>query len=452
MMYLELAFYFSALAYYLGALLRALPLPFPSVKRLSRTLMSDGIFSMSLAFSYKLILYAISYISGALGASWPAFNAYVAARASALIVYIASLKLVGLALSAYQLSFLTQSVISPILSLLMTSLAALLSVWALFAVFSRIGGQLIALGILLHSIPLRLTRGVGAMLISMVIVFTTCGPLLPVFSLSLLAAAYGPVTPSAERCGALFEVVDALGRPVPYSVIEGRDGELLYRYVANSSGLREVSKPFEGVPCGPHELYVILADNEFALGVEGSYYEGDSLQLRITLSGLISLGPLAFLSIEGEHGAELLYVNESSAELAIRAAGPLALTLYAPGEARLYVNGTPLEPSEVKSVEYLGRKLWRGAYALGEGDHRVLVYFPPLGGAPVAKPEHPYIATLLMRDELDLGELVSIAIAFYFELFLSPLIYAFVLLSISYSLSRLLGGAAPRIARALIGV
>lgn len=453
MQYLELAFYFSALAYYLGALLRALPLPFPSIKRLSRTLMGDGIFSMALVFSYKLILYAISYISGALGASWPAFNVYVASRASVLLMYIASLKLIGMALSAHQLSFVAQSTINPVISLLTSSLAALLSVWTLLAIFSRIGGQLIALGILLHSIPLRLARGVGAMLISMTIIFTICGPLLPLFSLSMLAAAYEPVAQGAERCGALFEVVDALGGPVPYSTIEGRDEELLYRYVANSSGLREVSKSLEGVPCSPHQLYVVLADNRFALQVEESYYEDDSLRLRITLSGLISLRGLEFLVIEGEHEAELLRVNESFAEARIRAIEPIRLLLYAPGAGtRLYVNGTPAEPAEASSVEYLGRKLRKEAYALSEGDHEVLIPLSPLGDIPVARPEYPYLATLLMRDELELGELMSIAVMFYFELFLSPLIYVFMLLSMSYSLSRLLGGAAPRVARALVGV
>ncbi|MEM4061377.1 MAG: hypothetical protein QXY11_00790, partial [Desulfurococcaceae archaeon] len=114
---LNLAFYLSVLSYCLGLLLKALPLPFISIKKLGRSLVADGLFSATLVFSYNLIFRLMEYLGRVLGSDWIAFGYWLTDRISMITNLLAVLKALGIALDKLGFRFITSVILAPITNL-----------------------------------------------------------------------------------------------------------------------------------------------------------------------------------------------------------------------------------------------------------------------------------------------------------------------------------------------
>lgn len=156
-----------------------LPIPFYGLKKWAPQLMIDSIFSAILIFSYATILYIIRYISRIIGTDWNAFYLWSAKEIGAIAGTMASLRLIGSALVSMNLKFVSSSIISPLISSLTYLLIFFITLTTLLTALRIYAPTLIAIGLLLHSIPFRLSRSAEAMIISTVIVFSIAAPLMP---------------------------------------------------------------------------------------------------------------------------------------------------------------------------------------------------------------------------------------------------------------------------------
>lgn len=454
---LELAFYLSALGYFLGIVIRALPLPFVSLKKLGSALVSDSVFSMVLIFSFRLISYSIEYFGSILGADWELYNSYMMDRIGILTMYFAMLKSITAFLGSTPLGGYVNGLISPLTSMVTASLVSTITLLVTGSVVRTLADRLIALGILLHSIPFKLTRPVGATLIATAIVFSIGLPLMPYFVTQIAGAAVATGLNVGKVCGALFIVEDMAGQKTPYIIIEGYDeqGFLEYRYITNKTGERQVSRIFEGVPCNKHRVEVRVADVSYTFTVEETYYTNGVLEVLVHLPNYLSLNDLQGSVIRGNY--DLLGVNrgQGNVKVEINARSKVEIVVYWVGDTgvELYVDGEKIDLSQSESVEYLGVSLRRARAEIGPSRHLLEFRYAenPLN-ISVANVEVSYAVTLIHRGEASSIILVGAVVLLFLEAVILPWIYVVMLLGATATLARLLGGAYPRVTRAIIGV
>ncbi len=459
---LSLAFYLSILSYCLGALLRAIPLPFFHLKRLGRTLMVDGVFAAILVFSYQTLITLIDYLSYILGVNWAIFTGWVTERSSLLFLLLAAFKAIGIIMGKTGLGAIISSILSPIVSSITTSLTTILTVLVVALVLRVAAGFLIALGVLMCSIPFRLARSAGAMIIAVTMVFSIGLPLMPQFIATVTSGAITSIGYSVSfrepLCSATLSIIDARAYPVSRAIIEGyRDGELLYRYVFSEQGQLEADRSKGGFPCSAHKARVEIAGIRYVFdipGSRGSEYVNYTMQLPDLLvlgsNRVVELGwgisVVDYFRSSNESRTELtlgLEVSENTY---------LGVYIEASDIVEVLVNGEAINASNIVEFSWYGVNYRALKYSLTPGTYLVNITVSYYSTTPLDVVIEPFIVKALNIDVFSPELAIFYVVYMFVELTILPLVYIAVLLTISYGVARLLGGASASIARHLVTV
>lgn len=229
---LELSFYLGLLNYVIGTLLLGSPIPFPSVKRLGALMIKDAIVIWILASSFTLILNLVSYIKTVLGLSWESFHDWIGKLLLVVTSYLTSTKITSYALGSISSFF--SPIISRITSLLSTSLVSLIALKILSIIVSTKTPDIIALGVLIYSIPLGIFKRAGALLISFALVFSIALPAMPLFISALITI---PNAPDSKNAYPYIEVRDLTGGLLGSSLL------LVYQTPDKTPGSEEAMIP-----------------------------------------------------------------------------------------------------------------------------------------------------------------------------------------------------------------
>lgn len=455
--FLVIAFYLSLLTYYIGVLIYMLPLPFYGIKKWAPQLMSDSIFSAFLIFSYSFIQWLIKYLGGVLGADWDAYYSWVLNETNVLVSLIVTFKIIGAGLSMVGLQFIASSLISPLISSLVYVLLFILTFTALVTALKILAPSLLALGILLYSIPFRITRSSGAMLISLVIVFSIATPLLPQF--------IDTVTTSPVLKGVVSEyglylanitVYDSSGTPVPYFLYNIYvNHTLVARYLADENGVIDASDIEKGVPYTNHTAVVVLAGYSYRTRIDPSKHPkvNESYGLiEITLPNLFLIKPLRFTAVFGY--SDLQVVEKGDSYIVFKVTVPSNATVVVVGlntdALQVLLDSYVINPFESDEYVWGGVNFRANQYHIPPGQHLVIVI---ISGEGELKPEFDEI--YYARDTLGLSidnplSLVIPVTTMIYQLLLGPVIYVSILFSASIGLARILGGTSSRIARVVV--
>ncbi len=458
--FLVTAFYLSVLSYYLGTLFYMLPLPFYSIKKWAPTLMVDGVFSAVLVFTYTIILSLIDYIGGLLGSDWTTFYLWLSLKSGAVASLIAVLRIIGLTLSASGHSFIANSMLSPLIQTLTYTLLTLLTIMVVSIVITSYGSRLLALGILLHAVPFRLTRASGSMLISIVIVFTIGLPLMPLFVEYVSAPLIVPglVVTEYGLAYTVVNITDATGSPIPYAVLEAHrldSNGLLARYMAGGNGVIDTCSPDKGLPgskeygvlveIGGAKLSKTIAPWRDYVVLNNSFY-----QLDIGFKKLVTIGVVRFV-----------YLNNSVLESYYRSGDYVSLTLSLEDngsidvvvqygdELTVYIDGVHGSPVSTTRYAWYGVELVCYRYGLPSGVHTVDIYIDEIGSSKPVVEEVYYlrdVANITLTKPVTFLNPIAYIV---FNLLIAPIAYIAILVSTSYALARLLGGSRPSILYAI---
>ena len=436
---LELAFYLSVLSYCLGLALRALPLPFFTIKKLGKSLVAEGIFSCVLTFSYNILLSLLNFLSSLLGSDWAAYSTWMTDRISALMALIAVLKALSILLSKVGLSAFVQGFIGQITGLLTTSLTTLIATSIISSMISTIAPLLIALGIVLHAVPFRLTRSVGATLIAITMVFSICIPLMPAF-INMFSSSSGLLVSLKETCTATITLVDLSGAPFGQAVIEGYSGEdLLYRYKFGENGVLVVDKA-SGFPCADHVVKVDVVGNKYtaSLSLLNTHWNG-----TIQAPNLLAIAPNRFILFDYPGVPESVSRGNSGVTLTLDSGTSSYFKLYVEtGDSfEVFVDYEPLSPINVEITTWYNIKYSIYTYEIPPGEHYVELTLHYSTTTPLEIDLYPYTLKVLNVDPLAPENLLFYVTQLFIELTVLPLIYIAVLATISLNVARLLGGA-----------
>mgnify|MGYP001772517116 CR=1 FL=1 len=200
-MFLDYAAILATITYTLGGLLFMLPIPVHGVKKWGQNMIKDGIYATFWTAIYDAVLKFANFLMGLLGASWPTYMFTLSTATGTLGA--AYTMLAGIIAGAKAIGGLDIPIISGIgkavgsfqpLIAATQGMGDLLEFYILlyaFSVFIEFTAPLlIALGVMFMSLPFRIGRGIGSMLIAFSLVFYIGLPLLPVFDGLILAALF----------------------------------------------------------------------------------------------------------------------------------------------------------------------------------------------------------------------------------------------------------------------
>jgi len=447
---LTLAFYLSVLSYCIGLLLRALPLPFIAVKRLGRALVIEGVFSCILTFSYKILVYLVDYFSSLLGASWPAYSAWLAEKISALLMLITGLKAVGILLSKVGLGFIAQSLVSQVVSLVTTSLTTLIATSIISTILYSNAAFLIALGIVLHAIPFKLARGVGATVIAAVLVFTIGIPLMPSFIATFSSATAYTLAPE-NICTGTLRLIDAVNTPLGQAVIEGYvEDRLAYRYAFGSDGLLALDKT-QGLPCTRHNAIVSVVDAKYTVTLESP--QGDKYDLLIKLPNLLAVITNRFVLLDSS--VSITSVSKEGNVMSLVVNSPRDFTIktyFVENDVfTVYIDGVAPLPDKTETLGWCGVNYVVQVYSLAPGIHYIEINLEQYTPVAINVDVYPYIVSALGLDILAPENALLYSTQLFVELTVLPLVYVALLTTITINLARLLGGASTYITKIVAG-
>jgi len=448
---LYLAYYLSILTYILGAALRGLPIPLVSIKKLGSRLMVDGVFSALLVFSYKGIVFSISYFSALLGSNWDAFNAWYIAEAAVLTTLFLVLKTIGFVYNKIGLGFLASGLISPLVSLLIDVLVTVTVFYLAVSVIYATAKALIAVGLLLYSVPFRLTRPAGAVLIALPIVFSIGAPFLPSF-ISLFSTFTPPDQQLIHGEPALINLVDLVGNPVAYFVLNssGEEGNLLYTYLSDSNGVVNATSIEKWIPLGPQVLDFLLPGSKYTVKAN---ITGGSTPLNLTyrVPNVISINVNHFIYYN---------TDEAIVENTTRGNGTLTVVFNVLYNTKVYVvyeeNSSLIISVDGNTgggyetfFEWFSVKYKAFIADLSPGVHTLSVQ---IGELNISKPDVSEVSYLesTVEKESVMPLAVSLVSLTFFRLLVLPIVYILILVSATLGLAKLLGGVEARISRVMV--
>ncbi len=453
---LTIAFYLSVLTYYLGVLFYMLPIPFYGVKKWAPQLMIDGVFSAILVFSYQFLVWLIDYLGSILGADWNYYNNWLAGEIGSLISLMLTLKAIGISLSSIGLQFLANGLVSPLLSSLTYILLFIMVYTSIASILTILAPTLIALGILLHSIPFRLTRSSGATIIAIVIIFSTAAPLMPQFIETFTTSLVGPGYYKYGLARALLNIRDARGAPVSYAVFEarGNGGELLARYLSDENGVFNASTIETGIPGTEFIVNITIAGYYYVAPIDPENYSSmprGVYNITLILPTLIQIQPLRLTAVFNTNytvtgGGENYIVFETSG------GSPEIVVITLPGdEVSVWIDYSQPPPDNTIQYEWDGVMFKAYIYHPGIGTHEVEVVVSPSGEAPKPRVKIiQYVADTLRLGLNNPAGYIEPVVYYMYSLFIAPLVYVSILVSTSLALAKLLGGSTTKIAQVVV--
>lgn len=446
---LMLAFYLSVLSYCIGIALRALPVPFLAIKKLGKALMVEGIFSCTLTFSYKTILYLIEYFGSLLGANWTFYSMWLTDRVSVLLALITALKAIGAFLSKVGLGFFSQSFIGQVTSLVTTSLTTLIATSIVSTIIYSNAALLIALGVALHAVPFRLTRSVGATLIATTLVFSIGMPLMPSF-ITAFSNTSASLFTSGNICTATLTLIDASDTPFGQAIIEGYvNGKLAYKYLFRDDGLLVLDKT-QGFPCVSHIAKVDVVGVRYTVTIDNIH--GKDFVATIKLPNLLAIAPNRFLLLGDGILVESVIREDATILYALNVLNTSTIKLYlgANDFCEVYINDMRADPDGMEMMEWYGASYTVYTYTLTPGIYNVKVRLEPHAMSPLSVDVYPYIVNLFGLDALAPESILFYATQLFIELTILPLIYVVLLATVTLNVAKLLGGTSTPITRMVV--
>lgn len=458
--FLIIAFYLSILSYYLGVLLYMIPVPFYSVKKWAPTLMVDGVFSAILIFSYTLFLSLINYLGGLFGSDWNSFFLWLGFKTSIVTTLLVVLKFIGVSLSLGGLQFIANSLITSLINSLTNVLFLLLSLSIASTIILTYGSKILALGILLHSIPFRLTRVSGSMMISVIMVFSIGLPLMPAY-VEVVSQPPGFNESVLVEYGVAYgyiNIVDMLGSPIPYPVLNIYTSDksiILAKYVGNKNGVIDATSPSKGFPSAKE--YVVMVDYgglQYWKSVDPlrEYVDAGDGRYNLTITTpIVSLRGLRYIYLEDCILQDISLGKVVFFNVSVEDKGVVYIVVNYNDDAYVFLDNTLKEPDVIVVYNWYGVDFKALKYFVDSGVHsfRVYIKYSTLDLKPSVD-EVYYVRDSAGIQHFEPSDLVKPVVYLVFNLFIAPLTYVAILFSASVALARLLGGASPAIARIIL--
>ncbi len=436
-----------------------LPIPIYGLKKWAPQLMVDGVFSAILVFSYSLIMWLIHYFSGILGSDWNMYSEWLLKEINIVVGVILLFKAIGISLSSMGLSFLANSLLSPLISSLTYLLVFLLTVSTLVYALYTLSHTLIAVGLVLHSIPFRITRSSGAMLISVVIIFSIGVPLMPSFVDLISNNVVEQV--DENKYGVVYAdliVTDLVNNGISYSVIEfrGTDQNLLARYLANVVGYVDSSDIDKGIPSEKTCVSIDIVGYKYSFIITPKDLvekKNDKLVLPIKLNNVISIKPLHYMVFMGFHGnVSMVSITKSSGTIIVNSTTEYVLLLILPTEddGKILLDNSSIEPNDVVEYKWGNINFKAYKYIVSAGNHTISY---EVRGNYCSKPVIDEV--YYTRDTLGISidkpvYFINIVSSLIYRIFIGPIVYVSILFTASTALAKLLGGSSSKIARIVV--
>lgn len=436
---LSLAYTLSLLTYSLGAVLYGSPIPIRSIKKWGVLMMYDGLASVILVSLYSLIMRLGDYLLGVLGASWPYFMAWLTGRTAILVTSYISIQSIATILKTVGADVLLE-LLKHVGNLIATTLTAIKMMYLISMIVYGVRDKILAIGVLLYTLPIRVGKSVGATMIALSIVYYVGLPLMPAF------AAFFETTPipiySDRYVSISGAVVDAVGGTVPYAVVElhGDSADPVAVVVGDVYGRFYVGPPTDTISVG-REFSVkvdfmgyriqpdpgrVAAPWNGTLRLCNLIYPGNGLALLI--AGIIEV---ASFNSTGSSFSMNISVISSEATLGL-------VKLAEVGVAEIEVDeGIP--GCSWSSFSWAGLSFEECFIYLDQGEHYITVSY---SGKPYLKPDVGEKHYLEISDVVEyLNILQTAAVSYVYSYLLLPSAYLIVLSTSTYALSKFLGGS-----------
>ena len=254
-LFITIALYLAGLSYFLGALIYALPLPFPSLKQWGPTMMKDAIYVTVWVMIYNIVLSVADSILNLLGVNWTNFLTGLQNQTIELGVINFVLNFLGggglksvsnFLSGGTTTTFITTISVSPsssqvfsvtpfsklqlvgefikdtgivniFASIVQDLFLFYLSVYILSVLIYNGTPLFITFGIFLMSLPFRIGRSIGATFIGTSLAFYIGLPLMSAFDSLIASAIYGAYTPPLAIIGQY--IVEYLVARIAYIVL-----------------------------------------------------------------------------------------------------------------------------------------------------------------------------------------------------------------------------------------
>ncbi len=443
---LLIAYRLSILAFYIGVLIYALPIPIGGLKRWAPTLMGDAVLAAILSLAFFYILDASNYIAGILGGSWELFSAWYRDAFSAVVGIKTILITLYTIPDPTGISDAIASMLAPVDKAVTAALIFLASIGGLGELVVNYSPLLAAIGVGLYAVPFRLTRSAGAWLIAFALVFNAGLQVLPVFISTIADAPESPVNPP-EIGNVVFaevRVVDNYGNPIRGGILhvynETWSEVAVYLvdsegYAISSSGERTISLPDSNIYIDLELNGILFPTYPSPITPDDYNQEGSTWSLEITAPDILwSPGPYMIVYTTGYPYDAV--ISDTSAEFTVE----LYLNHYI--EAAYPVGcSINLYSDELEASQYTME--WRGIdveyytlYPHSYGLYTVEAYADPcnLDITPDVEVKDYWQPTDINFVDYNL---LAAFILYYFTI---PLLYIFLLFAATMGVARLLGG------------
>lgn len=447
---LVIAFYLTILTFYLGVLIYALPIPIAGLKRWGPRLINDAFFIAILTSSIELIITFADYLRSILGGDWVNFIYSIKG-----LLYIRSLTIIILGSISSTISRILPGfsrVMSVGLNILSASLYALTLIYFLSLVIRYGVSTIASLGITLMAIPFRIARNAGAFLLSFALVFHVALPLYPQF-LTLLSA---PMPRTALDVTIVYgNVVNFLGHKISSGYVGiSIDKEYIGPAKLGPSGQMVILVPKDYMG-RVAVVYFDVVGHRFYTNVSGvplstvciTRFTTYMCEMDIEVKGLLHYSNGIALHVHPPPiSVENIIVNSSNILITLTSNNDITLyisTVKTYSIERVSIDGTPImDINEYKAYEWTWYDVEGQTYTvpIPSGYHEIYISFR-ISSFEYLEPsiEHLYPGKILQYNISWTEAFDYLASLVYLEI-VSSILYISLLLSITYGLSKLLGG------------
>jgi len=217
---LYIAINISALTYVLGSLFYGLPIPLYGLKKWGPKMMSDAIYAAVWINIYGFIISFLNQLQTMLGINWDYFYNLLVNLEVQLFYLMTTLKSIYYIVINAQLSA-AATLFIPLLqfSAFITDIILLIQFIIDLGIFIQNSYMLlIAIGVLLISLPFRMGKGIGGTLISSSMVFYVGLPYLPIF-MKNMTGMYPQVQLQSITINELSTLVETIVGIIPSLII-----------------------------------------------------------------------------------------------------------------------------------------------------------------------------------------------------------------------------------------
>ncbi|MCS7107997.1 MAG: carboxypeptidase-like regulatory domain-containing protein [Sulfolobales archaeon] len=443
---LLMAFNLSILTYDLGVVLYSLPIPIKSLKRWGINLIIDGISTSVLISCFTLMLSLTNVLQNLLNADWSTYFTWIGGRVAMIFSALSALTYVSGLLKNPYISLLS-SPIGIVAGYLSAALSALRLLTFLGSFILNYHRHLVVLGIVLYSLPMRLGKNAGAYLIAMSLVLYVGLPLMPVFveSFQSSVADHGLDSPSIYGY-----VIDLSGEVVPNAVLNlYRDNELVGKILINEQGRFTLGNGYDLLPKEFNydvklELYGIVFTTMPEI-ISSEMCSKSVCSLNLTVPGMLTAahGRLLILQptnavvnmvrVGSNEVSFTLSVNYDNVSSKLLIAHPKGTTIQS-----ILIDGEVSQCYSNVDFDWYGIQVSVCELLVVNAAAQVSIIYKSMYVERPSVDEKRIIAVENMNTIL--ANSISLGISLIFSLVFLPSLYMTLLLSISASLAKFLGG------------